>query len=150
MTYFTDNITVNHDNFSFQAWDNVSFNRSRPATVQIDVINPSPAYNVDNFTAIFAYYFDHHSLGSLSDNGSEIRKVICCYAAITRVCCFSMDNQSYDNDTICGDGNGRVNLTANSDNFTWHGLPAYQEFFQIYSFTTKGTYTSLQLPRQFQ
>ena len=41
------------DNFSFRVTDNISLNPSRWAMVQIDVINPAPDYNVDNFTAKF-------------------------------------------------------------------------------------------------
>ena len=39
------------DNFTFRVTDNISLNPTRWAIAHIDLINPAPAYNVDNFTA---------------------------------------------------------------------------------------------------
>ena len=149
---YTASNTAGRDNFSFRVTDNISLNPSRWAIVHIDVINPAPTYNVDNFTA----RVDNGSTITTSwnlfpDNGSQAPEgfLLICSSADNISASLPQDRttlghgMSYD---ACGDGFGYVYLDNHTHDphgahamptqFTWENLTLHQQyFFGIYSLT---------------
>ncbi len=106
------------------------------------MINPAPAYNVDNFTArvdngsaILTIWDQFPDNGSQAPNGFLVR-----CSTTDNVSVAPTDNQSYAWDDSCGDGWGQVTLDNGSNDWMWDDLTLHQQyFFAVYSFSNGGT-----------